>query len=98
MNIKTIPPSRYRVLPPAEMTFAIKAFLAIVTQRGRVAKDFNKNNPSVTASRATSLCTKEAKVTFAIKAFLATVCHPERSRNLRSVTEQIKVRSTAGIS
>ena len=26
-----------------------------------------KNNPSVTLSRATSLCTKEAKVTFASK-------------------------------
>ena len=34
---------------------------------GRVAEDFSKNNPSVTASRATSLCTKEAEVTFASK-------------------------------
>ena len=30
-----------------------------------MAEDFNKNNPSVTLSRATSLCTKEAKVEFA---------------------------------
>ena len=60
---------------------------------GSEAEDFKKNNPSVTASRATS-----AEVTFATKAFLATVCHPERSRSLRVVNEQTKVRSTAGIS
>ena len=28
---------------------------------GSEAENFNKNNPSVTASRATSLCTKEAE-------------------------------------
>ena len=36
---------------------------------GRVAEDFNKNNPSVTLSRATSLCTKEAEVTFALNRY-----------------------------
>ena len=29
--------------------------------KGSVAEDFKKNNPSVTLSRATSLCTKEAE-------------------------------------
>ena len=32
------------------------------------------------------------------KSFFATMCHPERSRSLRVVNEQTKVRSTAGIS
>ena len=65
--------------------------------KGSEAEDFKKNNPSVTLPRGT-LFTKEAKVTLATKSFLATVCHPERSRSLRVVNEQTKVRSTAGIS
>ena len=44
------------------------------------------------------LLEEKANVAFAIKDFLATVCHPERSRSLRVVNEQTKVRSTAGIS
>ena len=74
----------------ANVALAIKVFRATATQRGRVAEDFKKNNPSVTLSRATSL-KWEAKVTFAIKAFLATVCHRGRvaedfSKNNPSVT------------
>ena len=34
---------------------------------GSEAENFNKNNPSVTLPRATSLCTKEAEVTFVSK-------------------------------
>ena len=35
--------------------------------KGSEAKDFYKNNPSVTLPRATSLCTKEAEVAFVLK-------------------------------
>ena len=77
-NDKTIPPSRQAVPPPAEVTFAIKAFLATVCHRGRVAEYFNKNNPSVTLSRATSLAS-EAKVTLASKIKLGLFANKARA-------------------
>ena len=53
------------------MTLTTKAFRATVCHRGSEAEDFKKNNPSVTLSRATSLCTKEAEVTLALNRYSA---------------------------
>ena len=39
-----------------------------------MAEDFDKNNPSVTLSRATSLCTKEAEATFASNEARCKIC------------------------